>query len=106
MSATDVVEVSGHIIDSLILAKILDEIIEAEGDYRIVQMDVGRAPADLSRARIEVTAPTEEALRAILARLHPHGAHPSPSPTPNWWPPRWTACCRPGSTPPPTSPPR
>src|SRR5437660_63226 len=80
MSATDVVEVSGHIIDSLILAKILDEIIEAEADYRIVQMDVGKAPADLSRARIEVTAPTEEALTALLDRLHPHGAHPVTQP--------------------------
>src|SRR5258708_28211883 len=80
MSATDVVEVSGHIIDSLILAKILDEIIEAEADYRIVQMDVGKAPADLSRARIEITAPTEEALAGLLDRLHPHGAHPVTQP--------------------------
>src|ERR1051325_1169784 len=80
MSATDVVEVSGHIIDSLILAKILDEIIEAEADYKIVQMDVGRTPADLSRARIEVTASNEEALGALLARLHPHGAHPVTQP--------------------------
>jgi lysine-ketoglutarate reductase/saccharopine dehydrogenase-like protein (TIGR00300 family) len=80
MSATDVVEVSGHIIDSLILAKILDEIIEAEADYRIVQMDVGKAPADLSRARIEITAATEEALAALLDRLHPHGAHPVTQP--------------------------
>ena len=44
MSATDVVEVSGHIIDSLILAKILDEIIDSGADYRIVEMDVGRRP--------------------------------------------------------------
>jgi len=80
MSATDIVEVSGHIIDSLILAKILDEIIEAEADYRIVQMDVGKSPADLSRARIEVTAADDEALAALLARLHPHGAHPVTQP--------------------------
>jgi lysine-ketoglutarate reductase/saccharopine dehydrogenase-like protein (TIGR00300 family) len=76
MSATDVVEVSGHIIDSLILAKILDEIIDFGADYRIVQMDVGRGPADLSRARIEVCAADEDALTALVSRLHPHGAHP------------------------------
>src|SRR5918992_542256 len=80
MSATDVVEVSGHIIDSLILAKILDEIVESEADYKIVQMDAENPPADLSRARIEVTAPNEEALGALLARLHPHGAHPVTQP--------------------------
>ncbi len=43
-------------------------------------MDVGKAPADLSRARIEVTASNEEALAALLARLHPHGAHPVTQP--------------------------
>jgi lysine-ketoglutarate reductase/saccharopine dehydrogenase-like protein (TIGR00300 family) len=76
MPATETVEVSGHIIDSLILAKILDEIIEAEAEYRIVDMDVGRGPADLSRARLEVIAEDEEALSAVLSRIHPHGAHP------------------------------
>src|ERR1044072_4843720 len=80
MSATDIVEVSGHIIDSLILAKILDEIIEAEGDYKIVQMDVGKTPSDLSRAPTEGTAPSEEALSALLARPPPHGAHPVTQP--------------------------
>ena len=76
MGATDTVEVSGHIIDSLILAKILDEIVEFGADYRIVDMDVGKGPADVSRARIEVTAPDEYALADLLSRLHPHGAHP------------------------------
>jgi lysine-ketoglutarate reductase/saccharopine dehydrogenase-like protein (TIGR00300 family) len=75
-SATEVVEVTGHIIDSLILAKILDEIVDAEADYRIVDMEVGKGPADQSRARIEVIASDADALAAVLSRLHPHGAHP------------------------------
>jgi lysine-ketoglutarate reductase/saccharopine dehydrogenase-like protein (TIGR00300 family) len=80
MSVNDVVEVSGHIIDSLILAKILDEIIDAGADYRIVEMDVGRSPSDLSRARIEVIADDDESLAGVLSRLHPHGAHPLSQP--------------------------
>ena len=76
MPATETVEISGHIIDSLILAKILDEIIEAQAEYRIVDMDVGRGPADLSRARLEVIAADDDALAAVLSRIHPHGAHP------------------------------
>ena len=80
MSATDVVQVSGHIIDSLILAKILDEIIDFGADYRIVDMEVGKGPADLSRANIEVTTVDEESLAALLSRLHPHGAHPVTQP--------------------------
>ncbi|MEA2703808.1 MAG: bifunctional enzyme conserved region, partial [Actinomycetota bacterium] len=34
--ASEVVEVEGHIIDSLILAKILDVIVDAGGDYRML----------------------------------------------------------------------
>ena len=37
--AIEVVEVEGHIIDSLILAKILDAIVDAGADYRIVDVD-------------------------------------------------------------------
>ena len=76
MTASEVVQVQGHIIDSLILAKILDEIVDFGADYRIVQMEVGRAPADVSRARIEVIADDEDAVAALVSRLHPHGAHP------------------------------
>jgi lysine-ketoglutarate reductase/saccharopine dehydrogenase-like protein (TIGR00300 family) len=80
MSATATVEIEGHIIDSLILAKILDVIMDAGADYRIVHIDVGRRQADPSHARIEVIARDEPALRALLADLHPHGAHPLEEP--------------------------
>src|SRR2546422_105025 len=42
MTATAVVEVEGHIIDSLILAKILDVIVDAGAAHRIVDMPVGK----------------------------------------------------------------
>ena len=47
--AREVVQVEGHIIDSLILAKVLDLIVEAGADYRIVDVDVGRSSVDPSR---------------------------------------------------------
>src|SRR5204863_6690236 len=71
MTATATVEVEGHIIDSLILAKILDTIVDAGADYQIVHIDVGRRQADPSHARIEVTAPDDESLQALLTALHP-----------------------------------
>ena len=40
--ATEVVEVEGHIIDSLILAKVLDAIVDAGADYRMVDVDIGK----------------------------------------------------------------
>jgi lysine-ketoglutarate reductase/saccharopine dehydrogenase-like protein (TIGR00300 family) len=76
MSATATLEVEGHIIDSLILAKILDVIVDAGAEYQIVHIDVGRRQADTSHARIEVSASGEDALAALLAELHQHGAHP------------------------------
>ena len=37
--AIETIEVSGHIIDSLLLAKILDTILDAGCDYEIVEFD-------------------------------------------------------------------
>ena len=47
----EVVEVEGHIIDSLVLAKILDVIVNTGADYRLLDVQVGRTNADRSRAR-------------------------------------------------------
>src|SRR3954469_23173960 len=68
------VELQGHIIDSLLLPKILDEILTHGGSYEIKDIRVGLRQADTSYARIEVRAPTAEALRELLDAIHPHGA--------------------------------
>ncbi|MDQ3897921.1 MAG: TIGR00300 family protein [Actinomycetota bacterium] len=75
MSATEVVEVEGHIIDSLILAKVLDVIVDAGADYRMFDVEIGRTSVDPSRARLEVTAPDDDTLAAVLAELQIHGAN-------------------------------
>ena len=75
MSATELIEVEGHIIDSLTLAKVMDVILAAGADYRVVDVDIGRTNADLSRARLEVTAPDEDALASLLVELQEHGAN-------------------------------
>ncbi|HEX7277581.1 MAG TPA: TIGR00300 family protein [Acidimicrobiales bacterium] len=72
---TEVVEVEGHIIDSLILAKILDVILDAGADYRLLDFDIGRTNNDASRARFEVTADDDDQLAALVALLHIHGAN-------------------------------
>ncbi|MCU1448329.1 MAG: bifunctional protein conserved domain protein, partial [Acidimicrobiales bacterium] len=73
--ASEAVEVEGHIIDSLILAKVLDTIVDAGADYRMVDVTIGRTSTDTSRARIEVVADDEELLAALLAELQLHGAN-------------------------------
>jgi lysine-ketoglutarate reductase/saccharopine dehydrogenase-like protein (TIGR00300 family) len=74
-SAREVVEVEGHIIDSLTLAKVLDVIVNAGGDYRILDVDIGRTRSDPSRARFEVIAPDGAALAALLDDLQVYGVN-------------------------------
>src|SRR5437764_10489231 len=70
------VEIQGHIIDSLILPKVLDEILTHGGSYVLKDIRVGQRQADPSHARIEVRAPTAAALQEILDIIHDHGAVP------------------------------
>jgi lysine-ketoglutarate reductase/saccharopine dehydrogenase-like protein (TIGR00300 family) len=73
--ATETVVLEGHIVDSLLLAKVLDLILEAGADYRIDDFDLGRSTNDQSRAAIEVTMADEVALDALLEELQVHGAN-------------------------------
>src|SRR5436305_6583019 len=71
------VEIQGHIIDSLILPKVLDEILTHGGSYVLKDIRVGQRQADASFARIEVRAKSAEELREILDLIHDHGAAPT-----------------------------
>jgi lysine-ketoglutarate reductase/saccharopine dehydrogenase-like protein (TIGR00300 family) len=68
------VELQGHIIDSLLLPKVLDEILTRGGSYELKDIRVGRRQSDASYARIEVRADTAERLQEILGQIHDHGA--------------------------------
>jgi lysine-ketoglutarate reductase/saccharopine dehydrogenase-like protein (TIGR00300 family) len=72
--ATEKVELSGHIIDSLILPKVLDIITSAGGTFRISEFTVGQARKDPSYALIEVSADSRDRLTQILAQIADHGA--------------------------------
>ncbi len=71
------VEVSGHIIDSLILPKILDTITGLGGTFHIKKISIGHARTDPSYALVEVHAETDETLQEILAQIADHGATPT-----------------------------
>jgi lysine-ketoglutarate reductase/saccharopine dehydrogenase-like protein (TIGR00300 family) len=70
------VEIQGHIIDSLLLPKVLDEILTHGASYVIKDIRIGQRQDDTSHARIEVRAPSAEALREVLDAIHDHGAVP------------------------------
>ena len=70
------VEVRGHIVDSLILPKILDCITSGGGAFRIKEITIGQARTDPSYALIEVRAGDAPHLDRILAQIADHGATP------------------------------
>src|SRR6188508_3167276 len=72
--ATETVELDGHIVDSLLLAKVLDLILEAGADYEIEQFSLGKTNVDTSHARITITA-DDIVLSALLEQLQVHGAN-------------------------------
>jgi len=72
---TEVVELSGHIIDSLLLAKVLDAIVEAGADYRIVDIEVGRTNSDESSTRLEISARDAGTLHRLLENLNVYGVN-------------------------------
>lgn len=71
------VQIAGHIIDSLILPKVLDLITEHGGTFEIKQMQVGSHRHDTSLAVVDVRADNRTALDEILAQIADHGAVPT-----------------------------
>lgn len=71
---TEEVEVAGHIIDSLILPKILDEITILGGRFTINDVKIGQHRHDPSRVRLQIEADSESELKKILASIGRHGA--------------------------------
>ncbi len=75
--AVEDVELRGHIIDSLILPRILDLIMQAGGSFAIKQFTVGQSKHDVSCAVLEVQSETREQLDEILGQISAHGAVPT-----------------------------
>jgi len=73
---SETVELQGHIIDSLTLPKVLDEVMNFGGTFEIIEVAIGHRREDPSRARVRVSAATQEALDALLGRIKQLGAVP------------------------------
>src|SRR6267142_5031390 len=71
---SETIELRGHIIDSLILPKVLDQILNHGANFKIGEIKIGEKRADQSFARIEVSAESSEALDELVLRLRQHGA--------------------------------
>ena len=72
---SETVTIEGHLLDTMTLPKILDEISEGGGVHEIVDLQIGVANDDPSFARIKITAASDEELLHIVDRLRQHGAN-------------------------------
>lgn len=68
------IELHGHIIDSWILPRVFDIIMDLGGDFQVLEFEVGKRKEEISHARMRVLAHTEEQLDRILDQLQPLGA--------------------------------
>jgi lysine-ketoglutarate reductase/saccharopine dehydrogenase-like protein (TIGR00300 family) len=71
---TETVEIKGHIIDSLILPKVLDEVLNYNGNFEILEIQIGKKRINPSYARVRIEAQKQEDLARILNRIKQHGA--------------------------------
>ncbi len=68
------IEVRGHLIDSLILTKIFDKIMDLKGEFQVQEIDIGKRKKDQSYVRLLVTGKNQKQLDEILETIHREGA--------------------------------
>ncbi len=68
------IELKGHIIDSFILPKVFDTIMDLDGEFEVLQFEIGKHKTDPSYARILVKGKDRRHLDDILGELHKAGA--------------------------------
>ncbi len=70
------VEVSGHLIDSMILTKIFDKIMNRGGEFEILELTVGKKKTDSSYVKLLVSGKNAKHLEEITDDIHREGASP------------------------------
>lgn len=73
MSESEIVEMRGHLIDSMILANVMNRVVDRGGRYEFLEFDVGKSPVDTSYARLRVTGQDSAHLAEILDDIHQEG---------------------------------
>ncbi len=71
---SEVIELSGHIIDSWTLPRAWDVIMDRGGNFVVEEMRVGASKTETSYIRLKIEAPDDEILERILSELQQFGA--------------------------------
>ena len=68
------IEVKGHLIDSSILTKIFDRVMDVDGEFEVLEINIGKKKKDQSYARLLVQGKTQNHLDKILDLVYREGA--------------------------------
>lgn len=68
------IEVRGHLVDSSILTRIFDKVMDMKGDFTVEQFVIGKKKEDHSYARLVIRGNTESHLSNILENVFREGA--------------------------------
>ncbi|MER3407930.1 MAG: TIGR00300 family protein [Nitrososphaera sp.] len=70
------IEVTGHLIDSMILTRIFDNIMDLKGDFQVLEFTVGKKKKEPSHARLLVRGRDAGHLDRLLEAVYREGAQP------------------------------
>lgn len=68
------IEVDGHLIDSSILTKIFDKIMDLKGEFEVQEIEIGKKKKDQSFVRLLITGKNQKHLDEILQTVYRLGA--------------------------------
>lgn len=72
----EVVEAEGHLIDSHIMERIFDTVVEYEGRFEVERFHIGRTNSEPSHLRLRIEAASGDAMSKMLAQLLELGCTP------------------------------
>jgi lysine-ketoglutarate reductase/saccharopine dehydrogenase-like protein (TIGR00300 family) len=75
VQVSETVEITGHLMDTGLLSRVLDDIRGYGGDYTLDKFDLGYDKDDPSTVRMTVGAEDEESLQRLLMRIQTKGAN-------------------------------
>jgi lysine-ketoglutarate reductase/saccharopine dehydrogenase-like protein (TIGR00300 family) len=71
------IEIKGHLIDSMIMTRIFDKVMDLKGDFNVLEFHVGKKKDELSYARLLISGRNKKHLDQLLASVFIEGAQPT-----------------------------
>jgi lysine-ketoglutarate reductase/saccharopine dehydrogenase-like protein (TIGR00300 family) len=73
-----VIRLEGHLLDSGLINRALDVVVEAGGSFQVLNFNLGIQRQSTSAAEVKVTAPSHDVMETIMTQLIDLGALPPP----------------------------